>query len=252
MISFQNINFAYYEQKILDDITAQIEQGSLTALIGPNGAGKSTLLNVLARLLRPQSGSIYYDEHNLLTADDKTLAKVLAVMSQDSRIDSRITVKELLIFGRYPYHAGRPKKQDIDVVNAMLARFMLGEFKNRYLDELSGGQRQRAFIAMVFCQSTDYILLDEPLNNLDMYHENMLMQTIRQAVTELGRTIVLVLHDINQAIAYADNIIALNNGKIVFTGAPPEVITSANIYRLFNVKTDIIDYQGRKIVVANL
>lgn len=250
MISFKNINFSYRQQVILNNVSAEVAKGSLTALIGPNGAGKSTLLNILARLLRLDSGEVFFDGHSLFDTPDRLLARILAVLTQETRIDSRITVEDLLTFGRYPFHGGRPKQEDLDIVATMLTRFQLEPFQHRYLDELSGGQRQRAFIAMVFCQSTDYVLLDEPLNNLDMYHENKLMRLIKQSVVAEGRTIVVVLHDINQAIAYADNIIAMKDGEIAFSGAPETVITPDNIHALFNVEADIIEHDKRKIVVV--
>lgn len=247
MIKIEHLSHTINDKAILTDVDVTIPTNQLTAIIGPNGAGKSTFLNIMARLLPLQSGMVRYDDVNLSEKNDAELAKVLAILSQQSTVNSRITVSELLMFGRYPHHRGRPLQTDQDIVNQRLAQFDLTEMKNRYLDSLSGGQRQRALIAMTFCQSTPYILLDEPLNNLDLYHAHQLMTLIRAATAkeDSRQTVVIVLHDINHAIAFADNIIAMKDGKIAYHGTPHEIITSENIKTLFNVEVEIIEHQGK-------
>ncbi len=243
MIHIEKLSYAISGKEILTDVNITIPTNQLTAIIGPNGAGKSTLLNIMARLLPLQSGEVRYDDISIGKTSDAELAKVLAILSQQSLINSRITVAELLMFGRYPHHHGRPTATDKEVVNQRLAQFDLLEMQNRYIDSLSGGQRQRALIAMTFCQSTPYILLDEPLNNLDLYHAHQLMTLIRNTTEE--QTVVIVLHDINHAIAFADNIIAMKDGTVAYHGTPREIITRENIKVLFNVDVDIIEHQGK-------
>lgn len=250
MIKIENLSYKIKESIILRSLHLQIPKHKLTAIIGPNGAGKSTLLNLLARLLPIQEGEVYFDEISLRQSNDAQLAKVMAILPQESHIISRITVKDLLTFGRYPHHKGNPQKEDFKVIDEKLEEFDLLTYQNRYLNELSGGQKQRALIGMVFAQSTPYILLDEPLNNLDIFHENNLLHLVHKNVKLKNSTIVVVLHDINHAIAFSDNIIALKDGELVFHGPPNKVITSRNIFKLFGLKTDVIEHKGRKFVIT--
>ena len=180
------------------------------------------------------------------------MAKVLSILTQENSIHSRISVRDLLLFGRYPYHQGQPKDEDRAIVENALAQFKLEDLAGRYLTELSGGQRQRAMIAMVFCQSTEYVLLDEPLNNLDMHHAKNLMQLLCRLTHEHQRTTVVVLHDINQAAAYADYVVAMKNGRVALTGTPNEVFTRDNIRDLFDMEVDVLDYQGKKLIVHHI
>lgn len=250
MISINNLSHKIGDKDILKPINVEIPAKKLTALIGPNGAGKSTLLNIIGRLLKLQKGEVFYEDKNLLTEDAESLAKTMAILPQENHITSRIKVEELLTFGRYPYHKGRPSAEDMRIVEQKLTDFDLIDLRLRYLDQLSGGQKQRAFLAMIASQTTPYVLLDEPLNNLDMYHENNLLELIRKGVNERQTTVVIVLHDINQAIRYADNIVAMKDGEVLFTGAPADVIDKDSIYALYNLKTDVIEHKGKKLVVG--
>ncbi|STZ75487.1 iron ABC transporter ATP-binding protein [Bergeriella denitrificans] len=252
MIKIRNVSHTIGNQLILNDVSLDIPQGGITALIGPNGAGKSTLLSFMARLQPLKQGSIAYGGRDITATPSAELAKTLSILTQENSIMSRITVRDLLMFGRYPYHQGRPSEKDGEIVENALHEFHLDGFAGRYLTELSGGQRQRAMIAMVFCQSTDYVLLDEPLNNLDMYHARALMQLLRRLTDEHKRTTVVVLHDINQAAAYADFVVAMKNGQVALTGKPEEVFTAANIKDLFDMDTDVLDYGGKKLIVHHI
>lgn len=252
MIKIQNVSYKIGNQIILNDVSLNIPQGGITALIGPNGAGKSTLLSFMARLQPLSSGCISYDGQDVSTTPTADMARKLSILTQENSIMSRISVRDLLMFGRYPYHQGRPKAEDVKVVEDALIEFQLSEFAQRYITELSGGQRQRALIAMVFCQQTDYVLLDEPLNNLDMYHARSLMQLLQKLTYEHQRTTVVVLHDINQAAAYADHIVAMQNGRILLEGTPHEVFTVTNIKKLFNMDVAILEHEGKKLVVHHI
>lgn len=252
MIQICNVSHTIGSQTILRDINLDIPQGGITALIGPNGAGKSTLLSLMARLQPLHAGNISYNGKDVAATPTAELARTLAILTQEHGVISRISVRDLLMFGRYPYHQGRPTEEDKAVVENVLAQFQLEPIAKRYLTELSGGQRQRAMIAMVFCQSTDYVLLDEPLNNLDMYYARSLMQLLRRLTREYRRTTVVVLHDINQAAAYADFVVAMKNGEVMLQGPPHAVFTPENIKLLFDVDAQVLDYEGRKLIVHHV
>ena len=249
MIEIRNVSFHIGARPILNDVSLNIPEGGITALIGPNGAGKSTLLSFMARLRPLESGSIAYGGRNLADMHTAEAAKVLSILTQENSIHSRISVRDLLLFGRYPYHQGRPAAADFAIVEEAIGQFHLQDLSDRYLTELSGGQRQRALIAMVFCQQTDYVLLDEPLNNLDMYYARSLMCLLRELNRKHRRTTVVVLHDINMAAAYADHVVAMQSGQVRFSGSPEEVFTAENIKTLFDMDTDVLDYKGKKLIV---
>lgn len=249
MITIRNVSYRIGTRPILDNVSLDIPEGGITALIGPNGAGKSTLLSFMARLQPLAHGNISYAGKDTPTAE---LACTLSILTQENSIMSRITVRDLLMFGRYPYHQGRPTAECRRIVNGAIEEFHLQDFADRYLTELSGGQRQRAMIAMVFCQSTDYVLLDEPLNNLDMYHARSLMQILRRLTDEHKRTTVVVLHDINQAAAYADHVVAMKNGQVAMQGKPDDIFTAANIKTLFDMDVSVLDHQSKKLIVHHI
>lgn len=252
MITVKDLKHKIGNATILDNINLTIPNGGITALIGANGAGKSTLLSLMARLQTIQQGEIYLNDLNIAHTPSKTLAKQLAILTQDNVIHSRITVKDLLLFGRYPHHQGRVTAKDNEIVDHALLRFDLAPFAERFLNELSGGQRQRALIAMTFCQQTHHILLDEPLNNLDMFHACQLMKLLRKLTDELALTTVMVVHDINIAAAYADTIIAMKDGQIQQIGSPHEVITRDNLNHLFNLEAEVLSHQGKPLVIHHL
>ncbi|MDK4564877.1 ATP-binding cassette domain-containing protein [Kingella kingae] len=252
MIEIKNVSHKIGEQQILNNVSLNIPQNGITALIGANGAGKSTLMSFMARLQPLVSGSIAYNGRDLATTPTADVAKILAILTQANSIHSRISVRDLLLFGRYPYHQGRPTDEDKAIVELAIVQFQLEPLAQRYLTELSGGQRQRALIAMVFCQSTEYVLLDEPLNNLDMYYAKNLMQLLRELTHEHNRTTVVVLHDINMAAAYADYVIAMQKGEVKFSGSPEEVFTVENIKELFDMEVEVLDHKGKKLIVHHI
>ncbi|MBE2893582.1 iron ABC transporter ATP-binding protein [Spirabiliibacterium falconis] len=220
---------------ILSDVNCEIMKGKMTALIGPNGAGKSTLLSIISRLLSPDSGEVYLGGKALLQIPTAQIAQQLTVLKQSNHLDLRLSVEELVAFGRFPYSKGRLTDNDQMHISRALSFMALDDIRHKYIHQLSGGQRQRAFIAMTLAQDTDYILLDEPLNNLDMKHAVQIMQRLRQLCDEFGKTVVIVIHDINFAASYADFMIALKAGRVCAQGRVAEMMSSA-------VLSDIYDF----------
>ena len=230
----------YSSTTTIGPLELEISEGGITALVGPNGAGKSTLLTMIGRLLGMDAGTIEVAGMNVATTKSKDLAKVLSVLRQENHFVTRLTVRQLVGFGRFPHSRGRLSVKDIEIIEQAISFLRLEEIADRFIDELSGGQRQRAYVAMVLAQDTRYVLLDEPLNNLDMAHSVQMMQHLRQAAKELGRTIVIVLHDINFAATYADTIIAMKNGQVAASGSPEELFREEILTDIFETPVTII------------
>jgi len=253
MIKLNNISHHIGKQQILHDITLSLPTAQVIALIGPNGAGKSTLFSVMARLQPLQSGQVSFavdnEERDIISCQARTLAKTVAMLGQDNHVQGRLRVHELLMFGRYPYHQGQPTADDQQKVQEILERFELEPLAERFLSMLSGGQRQRVLIAMIVCQDTPYLLLDEPLNNLDMYHAGRLMRELRQLSHNQQKTVVIVLHDINQAAQFADTVVTMKAGEVTAVGRPADVITRETMKDLYNVDVTVLSHQGRPVIV---
>ncbi|MGO2672651.1 iron ABC transporter ATP-binding protein [Psychrobacter celer] len=252
MIKLDNISHHIGKQQILHDISLSLPSAQVIALIGPNGAGKSTLFSVMARLQPLQSGKVMFGEHDIVSCPARTLAKTVAMLGQDNQVQGRLRVHELLMFGRYPYHQGQPSAQDQQKVQEVIARFELEPLAERFLSTLSGGQRQRVLIAMIVCQDTPYLLLDEPLNNLDMYHAGRLMRELRELSCSQQKTVVIVLHDINQAAQFADTVVMMKTGQVMAVGQPVDVITKDTMKDLYNVDVTVLNHQGRPVIVDTL
>ncbi|MBP7000708.1 ABC transporter ATP-binding protein [Amaricoccus sp.] len=249
MIEIEGVSHAIGRRPILRDVTLAIPRGGVTALIGPNGAGKSTLLSLIARLIPLRTGRITVDGLDVTRTPSRDLALKLAALRQDTSIATRLTVRDLVGFGRYPRSRGRPGPADAAAVAEALARFELDSLAGRFLDELSGGQRQRALVAMTFAQETDYILLDEPLNNLDMVFARSLMRRLRDLADDHGRTIVVVVHEINYAAAWADRIVALREGRVVGIGPPDEMIAPGPLRAAFGADIEVAEVAGRRVAL---
>ncbi|MCU1546873.1 MAG: transporter ATP-binding protein, partial [Homoserinimonas sp.] len=229
--------------------SVQLADSGITAIIGPNGAGKSTLLSMISRLENFDSGVITVDGMDVTRTKSDALARRLSILRQENHLAARLTIRDLVGFGRYPYSKGRLTADDHRHVAESLAFLNLSELADRYLDELSGGQRQRAFIAMVLAQDTDYVLLDEPLNNLDMKHAVEIMKLLRKTADQLGKKIVLVLHDINFASHYADRIIAMRDGKVHRQGTPDELITADALHDVYDIDVEVEVVRGKRVAV---
>ncbi|WIM68343.1 ATP-binding cassette domain-containing protein [Corynebacterium breve] len=241
MITLTNVRKEYNSDVAIGPVNLEIPAGGITALVGPNGAGKSTLLTMIGRLLAIDSGAVTVAQHDISKTKSKDLAKVISILRQENHFVTKLTVRQLVGFGRFPYTQGRLNAEDEEIITKYIDFLHLTELENRYLDQLSGGQRQRAYVAMVLCQETDYVLLDEPLNNLDIAHSVQMMQHLQEAAQKFGRTIIVVLHDINFAARYADYICAVKDGQISAFGTPEEVLQSDLLTDIFNTEVKVID-----------
>lgn len=249
MIQITNLSKSYQGKTVLHSLNLTLQPGGIISVVGANGAGKSTLLSLLSRLECPDTGQVLIDGLDVQQTPTETLATRLSILRQDNHILSRLRVRDLVAFGRYPYCKGRLTQLDAQKVDEALHFLDLFGLQDRFLDELSGGQRQRAFVAMVICQDTDYVLLDEPLNNLDMQHSVAMMQLIRRLADELNRTILLVIHDINFAAAYSDSIVALKDGHLVCHDTPAQVMQQANLEHIFNTPVQVSHQHGHPLAV---
>lgn len=247
MIEVQKVSKRYGHSLVVDDVTLSIPKGGFTAIIGPNGAGKSTLLSMISRLLPMSAGRVLIDELDVTRTPGAELARRLSILRQHNQSSLRLSVRDLVAFGRFPHSGGRLTAQDQHKIDEAIAYLRLTPLQHKAIDELSGGQRQRAYVAMVMCQDTDYVLLDEPLNNIDMRHAVDMMQLLRSAADERGKTVVVVLHDINFASCYADHIIAMRSGKLAGQGSPAQLIRDHVLRDLYQLDIRVHEIDGQRI-----
>ncbi|MFC0302264.1 ABC transporter ATP-binding protein [Virgibacillus soli] len=237
-MEIKDITFAYQDKiKRLHHVNATIQKGEITTILGPNGSGKSTLMGVLTNNNQPQAGQIIFEGKGLHQYKPKELAKKLGVVHQKNIAPSDMTVEKLVYYGRLPYrNTFSPQtKEDAEIVEWALTCTGLLEKRDVPLVTLSGGQQQRAWIAMALAQKTPFLFLDEPTSNLDIYFQYEILELVKRLRDEQGLTIVMVLHDINQAIQYSDTIIAMKQGEIIKTGKPEEIMTTALIHEIYGV-----------------
>jgi iron complex transport system ATP-binding protein len=249
MIETRSLSKRYGDHLVVDGVTLSIPKGGFTAIIGPNGAGKSTLLSMVSRLLPMSAGQVLVDGLDVVRTPGDVLARRLSILRQHNQTALRLTVRELVAFGRFPHSHGRLSAEDERRIDEAIAYLRLEPWQHRHIDELSGGQRQRAYVAMVMCQDTEYVLLDEPLNNIDMRHGVEMMQLLRRAADEKGKTVVVVLHDINFASCYADHIIAMKGGRLANQGSPAEHNRDDNLQALYEIPIRVRDMDGQRIAV---
>ena len=249
MITTRGLSKKYQDTLVVDDVSINISKGGLTSIIGPNGAGKSTLLSMISRLTPMSAGSVEIDGLTVTRTPGPELAQRLSILRQHNETTLRLTVRDLVAFGRFPHSGGRLTEVDQQHIDEAIHYLALEEYQHRHLDELSGGQRQRAYVAMVMCQDTEYVLLDEPLNNIDMHHAVGMMQLLRRAADEKGKTVVVVLHDINFASCYSDTIIAMRAGKVAYQGAPEQVIRSEVLSDIYQLPMPVHEIDGQRICV---
>ena len=245
----KEITKRYEGKPVVDGVSFEIPKGKVLSLIGPNGAGKSTVMGMLSRLIARDSGLVDFEGTDITDWKSRELSKRLAILTQSNNVQMKLTVRELVAFGRFPYSGGRLTAEDQSIIDRAIAYMELGEFEEQFIDELSGGQRQRAYIAMVIAQDTEYILLDEPTNNLDIYHATNLMRIVRRLCDELGKTVILVLHEINYAAFYSDYVCAFVDGKIAKFGTVQEVITKENLSDIYKVDFEILQIEGKPLSI---
>lgn len=249
MIEVKNLVKSYGNKRVVDNVSLNIEKGKITSFIGPNGAGKSTVLSMISRIMDKDSGEVIIDGCELEKWNNQELAKKISILKQSNNINVRLTIREIVSFGRYPYSEGRLTAEDNKYIDEAIEYMELKDIENKYLDELSGGQRQRAYIAMVIAQNTEYVLLDEPLNNLDMKHSVAMMKVFRRLVDELNKTVVIVMHDINFASVYSDNIVILKNGKIAKDDKTENIIKQEILEDIYEIDFDIREIDNKKICI---
>ncbi|TWT24685.1 ABC transporter ATP-binding protein [Planomicrobium sp. CPCC 101110] len=249
MIQVRELTKLYGKKQVVENVSVNIQQGQITSFIGPNGAGKSTLLSMVSRLLDADTGEVLIDRTNSKKMKSNDFSKRVSILKQSNYMNVRLTIRELVSFGRFPYSKGRLNGEDEKMVDQAIEYMDLKDIEHSYLNELSGGQRQRAFIAMVIAQDTDYVLLDEPLNNLDMKHSVQIMKILRRLVDDLGKTVVIVLHDINFASVYSDRIVAMKNGRVIKDGTTAEIIQSAALKEIYDMDIPIQQMDNCRICV---
>lgn len=248
-MNIQELTKTYDGKTVVDSVSFEIPKGKVLSLIGPNGAGKSTVMGMISRLIARDEGLVNFHGKDIGKWKSRELSKKLAILTQSNQIQMKLTVQELVAFGRFPYSGNRITKEDQKIIDQAIAYMELEDMRDRFIDELSGGQRQRAMIAMVIAQDTDYVLLDEPTNNLDIYHAANMMKIVRRLCDELGKTVVLVLHEINYAAFYSDYICAFVDGRIAKFGTVEEVMTKENLSAIYQVDFEIQMVKGRPLAI---
>ncbi|ANG86403.1 iron ABC transporter ATP-binding protein [Microbacterium aurantiacum] len=248
MITIDAVTKTHGALVAVDDVTLDIRPG-VTAIIGPNGAGKSTLLAAVGRLVGTDAGAIAVDGRDVARTRTREIARLLAILRQDNHLAIRLSVEDLVAYGRFPHGGSGRTAEDRAHVERAIALLDLEAVRTRFLDELSGGQRQRAFVAMAIAQDTPPLLLDEPLNNLDPRHAVGLLRLVRELAAERGLTVVVVLHDINVAAQFADDVIAMRDGRVVHHGPVAEVVTAEKLSELYETPARVVEVEGRRVVL---
>lgn len=249
MIKLKNVKKSYNNEINIGPLNLEFPKNGITSIIGPNGAGKSTTLLMIGRLLEMDEGEIFIQDLNISKTEREKLAKIITILKQENHFVTRLTIRQLVGFGRFPYSKGNLTDEDEKIISKYIDFLELTDIENRYIDELSGGQRQRAYIAMVLCQETEYILLDEPLNNLDIARSIQMMNFLKHAADKLNRTIIMVVHDINIAAKFSDRICAMKDGKIIDFGTVKEILNEDKLSNIFETKIKIIEGPDNPIAV---
>lgn len=242
-VRVENIYVNYGEKKVIEGINFEVEDGEIVSIIGPNGSGKSTLLKTMSRCLRPIKGKVYLDNEEIYRINTKKVAKKLAILPQVKMAPSDIKVEELVSYGRYPHldFGQRLKHDDKEIINWAIEETDLQKFRNRYVSTLSGGERQRAWIAMSLAQKPKILLLDEPTTFLDISYQLEILELIKELNKTLNITVIMVLHDLNQAARYSDKLFVLKDGKLLKIGSPRSIISKSLLRDVFEIKADIYE-----------
>lgn len=251
-IEVKGLSFAYGKNRVLKDISLKIPEGKITTIMGANGCGKSTLFGLMTRNLFPGKGKILLRGKNIQRFRLPEFARNVSIVHQNNTCADDITVEELVAMGRTPYQKmlGSKSTEDKEIIKRALEVTGLTEYSMREVGRLSGGQRQRVWIAMALAQNTKILFLDEPTTYLDIRYQLDILKLIKSLNEEYGITIIMVLHDINQAIHFSDYIIGMKDGKALFEGKPYDVITGESVEKLYGVKLDVENIKGRKFVLT--
>lgn len=250
-IEAEGLYVSYGQLDIIENMSISIPKNKITMIIGANGCGKSTLLKTMARILPPRKGTIKINGTSLKELSQKNIAKQMAFLPQSPSIPNGLLVKELISYGRYPHQRAFKglTQKDLSIMEWAMEVTGLTEYSDRPVENLSGGQRQRAFIAMALAQDTELLLLDEPTTYLDMSHQLEILLLLQKLNKEQNRTIVMVLHELNNATRFADHIVGISNGKIAFEGEPKDVITNENLNKIYGIDAKLIMEDGYPICV---
>ena len=240
-ISVKNLSVAYENNTIIEDLSLSIPKGKISIIIGANGCGKSTFLKTLARINKPKAGEIFINKKDIKKINEKNIAKEVAFLPQGPVCPSGLTVRELVAFGRFPHQKliGGLNSHDKEVIDWAIKETGLSEFADREVENLSGGQRQRAWIAMTLAQETEIIMLDEPTTYLDMSYQLEVLEVLEKLNKEKNITVVIVLHELNNACRFADNIIGFKKGKVICEGKPLDVITKENLKKIYGIEANL-------------
>lgn len=252
IFNINNLCFSYGKHEVIKGLDVTISEGKITTLIGSNGCGKSTLFNLITKNLKPDGGEILLNNKNIDTIRLKDFAKQVAIVHQYNTSPEDLSVEKLVAYGRTPYHTlgmSPDTKEDEEKVRWAMDITHTLKYKDKPVAELSGGQKQRVWIAMALAQNTKILFLDEPTTYLDIRYQLQILRLIRQLNKEYGITIVMVLHDINQSLYYSDEIIAMNDGKILAHGLPEDIITPELINRVYAVNLDIRKVDGKPFII---
>lgn len=241
-ISVKNLTVAYEKNTIIQDLTLSIPKGQISIIIGANGCGKSTLLKTISRINKPEQGEIYINKKNIKKVKEKDIAKEVAFLPQGPVAPPGLTVRELVAYGRFPHQKmiGGLNSHDKEIIDWAINETGLSEFSDREVENLSGGQRQRAWIAMTLAQETEIIMLDEPTTYLDMSYQLEVLEVLQKLNKEKNITVVIVLHELNNACRFADNIIGLKKGKVICQGKPIDVIKKETLKEIYGIDASLV------------
>ena len=247
-----DLYFAYDKEDIIKGVCFEIKRGKITTLMGANGCGKSTRIQLMTKNLKPRSGNVTLDQKDINTTKLKEFARNVAIVHQYNKAPSDLLIENLISYGRLPFlnHLQQPREEDKNIVQWALEVVNLKELRKRPIGQLSGGQRQRAWIGMSLAQKPKILFLDEPTTYLDVKYQIEILRLIKHLNEKYDMTIVMVLHDINQAIHYSDEIIGMKNGNILFQGDPNEVITEESIQEMYGIHLDVEHFKEQKYVLA--
>lgn len=251
-MELKSVSYSYdRKQNQLKQVSGSIKRGTITTIIGPNGSGKSTLLGVLAQSYEPQSGEVTLDGRLLSTYKSKELARKIAVVHQQNTAPQDMTVEKLTAYGRLPYQSmfSSAKAEDKRIVEWALEKTNLLDKRSKPISDLSGGERQRVWIAMTLAQNTPYLFLDEPTSFLDIYYQYEILELVKELNVTHGLTIVMVLHDINQAVKYSDELLVMKDGRLVTSGDPRKIMTEELIKDVYGVNVVISEVQDEFMII---